>query len=122
MRTLYTLFALISLVLVALVATAAPPTPTFNVNCSTVVSPGVCSGGVSFSGGGLNPHKDYEVVATFLEDPTQDFTDTVTVNPDRTYTAPGEVFVSPGHWTFTLVQVGNNGSVNDLLVEMVLFE
>jgi hypothetical protein len=122
MRTLYTLFALISLVLVALVATAAPANPTLTVNC-TLDSNSVCTGGVSFSGDGLNPHKAYAITATLATDPTQDFVDGVTVNSDGTYSAQGEAFVSPGSWTFTLSILDHSGNPQkDLVVETVLFE
>ena len=123
MRTLYTLFTLISLILVALVAAVAAPTPTLNVNCTLDLS-GVCtaSTGVSFDGSGLNPHKDYELTATLDTDATQDFVDGVTVNSDRTFSALGEVFISPGTWTFTLSQLDHNGIPQPLLVETVIFE
>ena len=122
MRTLYTLLALISLVLVALGATAAAPNPTLTVNCTLDIN-GVCTAslGVSFSGAGLNPHKNYAVEGALGG--IVDFSHPVVVNPDGTYSAPGELFVSMGSWTFTLIEVGHNGSVKDLVVDgPVLFE
>jgi len=124
MRTLYTLFALISLVLVSFAVSAAPPNPILNVNCA-VVSLGVCaaSTGVTFDGGGLNPHKSYAVEATLLEDPTQDFTNALTVNSDGTYSAPGESFVNGGTWTFTLSVLGHDGlPQKNLVVQTLAFQ
>ena len=124
MRTLYTLFALLSLVLVSLVVSAAPPNPILNVDCS-VVSLGVCAAatGVAFDGGGLNPHKSYAVEATLLEDPTQDFTDVLTVNSDGTFSDLGESFVNVGTWTFTLSILGHDGlPQKDLVVQTLSFQ
>ena len=122
MRTLYTLFALISLVLVALVATAAPSAPTLVVDCTVDPLTGVCtaSSGVAFHGSGLSTHKAYEVQAALGG--ILQFTSGVTVNSGGTWSAPGEVFISPGSWTFTLSEVGHNGSLNNLVAGSVLFE
>ena len=115
MRTLYTLFALISLILVSFVATAAPPNPTIIVACASDGTGGCLAGAaVSFSGGGLNPHKDYVILGVGTDSlgaVVDSIGDLLTVNSDGTYSDPtGAPFLTPATWTFTIWTLDKNNN------------
>src|SRR5204862_7851227 len=112
MRTLYTLFALISLVLVALVATAAPPNPTLDVACDlNTIGNCIANTTPTFSGDGLNMHKDFAVVATQLLG--NGFIDVLSsVDKQGHYSeSSSDGPIAPDTWTFTLWQLDHNGNL-----------
>jgi hypothetical protein len=124
MRTPYTLFALISLILAALVVTAAPPNPTLNFSCTPDSAGTGCSAFsvITFTGGGLNPHKSYRIDGSAPEAPFDTFIDYLTVNSDGTY-SDSPSFLPAGTWTFTLSSVDHNGlPQKDLQSILVLFD
>jgi|SRR5579863_555561 len=117
MRTLYTLCALISLILVTLVATAQP-TATLDVTCDQN-SDGTCSTTTAnpptFSGSGLNQHKDYAVVGTSLFN--GNFIDVLSsVNKQGNYSeSSSDGVLPPDTWTFTLWELDHSGNLNNQL-------
>jgi hypothetical protein len=117
MRTLYTLFALLSLALVGLVATAAPPNPTLDVACTPDAAGTNCAASTTptFSGGGLNMHKDYAVEGTSLFNGS--FIDVLSsVDKSGNYSElSSDGFLPADTWTFTLWELDHNGNLNKQL-------
>jgi hypothetical protein len=117
MRTLYTLFALISLILVALVAAPAQPNPTLDVACAPDALNTNCAANMTptFSGGGLNSHKDYAVVATQLLG--NGFIDVLSSVDKQGHYSEGssDGAIAPDTWTFTLWELDHSGNLNKQL-------
>jgi len=113
MRTLYTLFALISLVLVALVATAAPANPTLLVTCSGNNAPNCASGDTPhFSGGGLNPHKSYDVQITGCDNALDPLS---SIAKDGSYSDDSTSGGQSGTCSFELWELDHNGNLSNQL-------